>query len=355
MRDAPLLNLVLGLILAIAIGWLLLIGRSIILPILTSVIVVYVIVTASEALRKLPGMNRLPQTVLRFAVLLVFTVIFAAMAVVVTSTVREIAAVAPIYEANLEGLLDMVAAQFHLDAQEVISEARAVTVDQIDLRRSVLTILGGFTSVGASVFLVMVYSAFMLAERGGFPAKIRAALKNEARADQVSEIISDMNQKIGQYLTTKTLINVVLGIISFVILSAMQVDFALFWAIVIALFNYIPYVGSYVGVALPVILSLAQFASVPTTLILLALLTVAQVFVGNYLEPKLIGQQLNLSPLVVIVALVFWSSLWGISGAILAIPMTSVIAIVLSTFPETRFLAVMLAHQIEDEPATPDA
>ncbi|MDJ0859100.1 MAG: AI-2E family transporter [Dinoroseobacter sp.] len=355
MRDAPLLNLVLGLILAIAIGWLLLIGRSIILPILTSVIVVYVIVTASEALRKLPGMNRLPQTVLRFAVLLVFTVIFAAMAVVVTSTVREIAAVAPIYEANLEGLLDMVAAQFHLDAQEVISEARAVTVDQIDLRRSVLTILGGFTSVGASVFLVMVYSAFMLAERGGFPAKIRAALKNEARADQVSEIISDMNQKIGQYLTTKTLINVVLGIISFVILSAMQVDFALFWAIVIALFNYIPYVGSYVGVALPVILSLAQFASVPTTLILLALLTGAQVFVANYLEPKLIGQQLNLSPLVVIVALVFWSSLWGISGAILAIPMTSVIAIVLSTFPETRFLAVMLAHQIEDEPATPDA
>lgn len=352
MRDAPLLNLVLGLVLAIAVGWLLYIGRSIILPILTAVIVVYVIVTASEALRKLPGMDRLPLIVLRFAVLLVFTLIFSAMAIVVTTTVREIAAVAPVYEANLERLLDTLALEFHLDAQLVIAEARAVTIDQIDLRRSVLAILGGFTSVGASVFLVIFYSAFLLAERGGFPAKIRAAFKNETHADQVSDIISDMNQKIGKYLATKTLINVVLGVISFVILEVMQVDFALFWAIVIALFNYIPYVGSSVGVALPVLLSIAQFGSVSTTLILLALLTGAQIFVGNYLEPKLIGKQLNLSPFVVIVALVFWSALWGVSGAILAIPMTSVVTIVLSTFPETRFLAVMLAHQIDEEPAT---
>lgn len=352
MRNAPLLNLVLAVILAIAVGWLLLIGRPIILPILTAIIVVYVIVTSSEALAQVPGFSRLPQTALRFAVLLVFTVIIIAMAVVVTSTVREIAAVAPVYEANLEKLLDGLAARLDLDTQQVLDEARSVTIDQIDLRRSLLAILGGFTAVGASLFLVMVYSGFLLAERGAFPQKIRAALKNDAHAEQVSEIIADMNRKIGQYLTTKTMINVILGVLSFIVLSAMKVDFALFWAISIGLLNYIPYIGSYAGVAMPVLLSLAQFASLSTTLILLSLLTAAQVLVGNYLEPKLIGRQLNLSPFVVIVALVFWSSLWGISGAILAIPLTSVTAIILATFPATRFLAVMLAHRIDEESAT---
>jgi predicted PurR-regulated permease PerM len=359
MRNAPFLNFVLAVILVIALGWLLMIGRSLILPLLTSVIVVYVIVTATNALARQPGLRRLPQVVLRFAVLMVIVIVIGAIAVVVASTVREIAAVAPVYETNLAGLLDSVASRLNLDAQVVLDDVRSVTLDQVDLRIMVLAVLGGFTNVGASVFLIMVYSAFLLAERVDFPAKLRVALRNEGQAEQVSAIIADMNRKIGQYLTTKTLINIILGALSFVILWLMDVDFALFWAISIALLNYIPYVGSYVGVALPVMLSFAQFGSLSVTLTLTGLLMAAQIFVGNYLEPRMIGRQLNLSPLVVIVSLIFWTTLWGVAGAILAIPMTSVLVIVLSSFPHTRPFAVMLADHIEeydpDEPTAPTA
>ena len=115
----------------------------------------------------------------------------------------------------------------------------------------------------------------------------------------------------------------------------------------IGLFNYIPYVGSIVGVALPVILSLAQFGSLGTTALLGALLIAAQTYVGNILEPRVIGKQLNLSPFVVLVALAVWSSLWGLPGAILAIPLTAMVAIICDAFPQTRFVAVLLANEVE--------
>jgi AI-2 transport protein TqsA len=156
-----------------------------------------------------------------------------------------------------------------------------------------------------------------------------------------------MNRKIGEYLTVKTLINLILGGLSLAVLWVMGVDFALFWAIAIAFMNYIPYVGSYIGVALPAIFSLAQFGQLSTSLILTGLLIVAQMVVGNVVEPRVIGRQLNLSPFVVIVSLLFWTSLWGVPGAILAIPMTSVLVIALSSFPQTRFMAVLMANHIE--------
>jgi predicted PurR-regulated permease PerM len=98
------------------------------------------------------------------------------------------------------------------------------------------------------------------------------------------------------------------------------------------------------------VLSLGQFAALPTTLLLLTLLVIAQVYVGNVLEPRWIGRQLNMSPFVVLVALSLWAAIWGIPGAILAVPMTSILIIVTSSFASTRFVAVLLSERVEPAP-----
>ncbi|MEP1929776.1 MAG: AI-2E family transporter, partial [Roseibium sp.] len=169
------------------------------------------------------------------------------------------------------------------------------------------------------------------------------------KAKRAMDVIREINTRISDYLAMKTLINVILGGISFVILYAHGTDFALFWAVMIGLLNYIPYVGAYIGVFFPVVLSLAQFGSLPVTLSLAAFLTGAQVILGNIVEPRFIGRQVNLSPVVVLIALSVWTALWGISGAILAVPMTSVMAIILGSFGTTRFLAVLLADQVDED------
>lgn len=347
LKNAPLLNLVLALILVMLLGTLLLIGRSILIPIFTAVISVYVMTSASEALGRVPVLARLPDVLLRGLVLAAFILALIVLAVVVAATVREIAVVLPSYQANLERLVERVADRFNLETQVLWDEIRAVTLARVDLEYIVLSVLGGFTSIGFTVFLVMIYAGFLMSERGAFPAKIATALPDRQSAERLTRVLGDINTEISRYLAIKTLINVILGVMSFAIMTVMGVDFALFWAISIALLNYIPYVGSYLGVAFPVILSLGQVASLQYTIGLLAFLTAAQLLVGNFIEPRWIGRQLNMSPFVVLVALSVWAALWGVPGAILAIPMTSILMIVTRSFESTRFVAILLSERTD--------
>jgi predicted PurR-regulated permease PerM len=349
MKNTPLLNLVLSLLLTISITWILVVGRAILLPIVTAVIAVYVVTAIANLLASLPGLRRLPHVLIRVLVLLVCVLCVFAITMVIDGTVRDIAAAAPTYQTNLIKLLDDVARLFDVEAQRIWDEIEAFTLARIDLQSLVLGVLGGFTSLGATIFVVTIYAIFLISEKDTLERKIRVALGDERVSDKTMHLLHDINRRISEYLSIKTLINIVLGVMSYAILRLMGVDFALFWALTIATLNYIPYVGSYIAVAMPVLLSLAQFASISYTITLLALLVTAQTFVGNYLEPRWIGRQVNLSPFVVLVALAVWAAIWGVPGAILSVPLTSVITIVLGGFDQTRFLAVLLSNDVGED------
>ncbi|MBY6090715.1 AI-2E family transporter [Maritimibacter alkaliphilus] len=354
MKNTPLLNLVLSLLLTISITWILVVGRAILLPIVTAVIAVYVVTAIANLLASLPGLRRLPHVLIRVLVLLVCVLCVFAITMVIDGTVRDIAAAAPTYQTNLIKLLDDVARLFDVEAQRIWDEIEAFTLARIDLQSLVLGVLGGFTSLGATIFVVTIYAIFLISEKDTLERKIRVALGDERVSDKTMHLLHDINRRISEYLSIKTLINIVLGVMSYAILRLMGVDFALFWALTIATLNYIPYVGSYIAVALPVLLSLAQFASISYTITLLALLVTAQTFVGNYLEPRWIGRQVNLSPFVVLVALAVWAAIWGVPGAILSVPLTSVITIVLGGFDQTRFLAVLLSNDVDENDVEED-
>ncbi|PZR01060.1 MAG: AI-2E family transporter [Cereibacter sphaeroides] len=333
-------------------GWLLIVGQAILLPIFMAIIAVYVLTTAADVLGRLPLLDRVPPMVRHGLVLMAFTAAIIGFALVVAVTVNQLFAAMPRYQANLEALLLRLEGVGWIKTNPTWDDIREVTLERINLQRMFVWLLGSLTSFGLSFFLVAVYAAFLLAERTNFKAKLAAALPDSSHAEMTSRIVNEINRRIGDYLAVKTAINVILGIVSFAILWAMDVDFALFWAVLIGLFNYIPYLGGVIGVAFPVVLSLAQFGSPWTTLILAALLTAAQVYIGTVLDPRLVGKQVNLSPFVVLIALSVWSALWGLPGAILAVPLTSMIAIICGAFEPTRFIAVLLSesYNTEDEP-----
>ncbi|MDV7142761.1 AI-2E family transporter [Tropicimonas sp. TH_r6] len=349
--NTRLFTLVLSLALVIMVGWLLVNGKGLLLPIFTAIISVYILNSCVTLLDRQPLIGRLPVWSLRLIVLMVFTACIIGIMLVVSITVDQLLTVAPTYQENLEGLLARLTTFFGVRTDPTWAEIRAATIGQIDLRGLLAYLLASLTSIGGSIFLVVVYAAFLFGERASFGAKLDAAFPR-TQATQTREMIQNINARIGEYLAVKTLINIILGLASFVIMWAMDVDFALFWAVMIGLMNYIPYVGSLIGVAFPVVLSLAQFGAVWPSFLLAAMLTSAQTFVGNVLEPRMIGRQLNLSPFVVLVALSLWTTLWGIPGAILAIPMTSMITIICAGFPDTRFIAILLAEKVEETQGT---
>ena len=349
MRDTPFLNLVLTVALILMTGWLLFIGQAIVLPIVTAVIAVYVLTTASEFMGRQPVLGHFPPFVRHLLALLAFTAALIGFALVVQVTVNQLLFALPRYQVNLQILIDRLAHRGWIENSQTLDEIIDVTLKQINLQSLFIRLLGGLTSLSMTIFLVALYSAFLLGERASFGHKLAAALPAANQAEHTRQIVDQINVQIGNYLTAKTLINVILGTTSYAILWWMDVDFALFWALLIGLFNYIPYVGGPMGVAPPVILSLAQWGDPWKTLVLCGLLAFFQTVIGTVLDPKIVGKRVNLSPFVVLAALAIWSALWGLPGAILAVPMTSIIAIVCAAFEPTRFVSVLLAEKVDRE------
>lgn len=337
--------LVLAVLLAVMSGWIMVVGKSILLPILVAVISTYVLVTASNWL----GRQRLsawaPEWLRRLLVLAAFVLAVFALVGEFVSTAEQVLDRLPVYKENLETMVIGLMQSFGVDQKPNWSVLVERFTDTITAPKLISFGLSSLGSMSGAVFMVVIYAMFLMSERASFEQKIATAMPGES-AKWTQEIVHDINQAIGDYLAAKTLVNVILGALSLVVMLFFGVDFAIFWAILIGLLNYIPYVGSLMGVVFPVLLTLAQFGSLQTTLLVAGCLTALQIWVGNGLEPRLIGRRVNMSPTVVLISLSVWSALWGLPGAILAIPITSILAIVLGSFAVTRPLAVLLAEDV---------
>jgi predicted PurR-regulated permease PerM len=127
------------------------------------------------------------------------------------------------------------------------------------------------------------------------------------------------------------------------VLHFVGVDFASFWAVLIFLLNFIPTIGSIIATAFPSVLTLIQFDTLGPFIITVSILTTIQFCIGSLVEPKLMGNRLNLSPIVILLSLGLWGSIWGIPGMFLCVPITVIMMIVCSYFPNTRPAAVLLS------------
>lgn len=126
-------------------------------------------------------------------------------------------------------------------------------------------------------------------------------------------------------------------------MSLVGLDFAGFWALLIFVLNFIPNIGSLVATILPTLLALVQFDTLVPFMIIGIGVGTTQLIIGNFIEPPLMGRSLNISPLVVLLSLVLWGSMWGIPGMFLCVPITVVLMIILYQFESARWIAVALS------------
>lgn len=344
MREEGFRNLVLGLALAIMVGWLLWIGRPIILPIVASLIIAYIVLGLADLFARIPVAGpRLPSSLRHGLAILTILGALGALTLVLVGTVSQIVAIAPQYQDQLLSLIQRGAVAIGVETEPSWQALRGELFGQISLQRTLLASAASASGILGTFFVVLVYTGFLLAERGVFARKIARLSSDPARVARIRQVIGDINARIGAYLVMKTLINLLLGGISYAILRLLGIEFAGLWAILIGLFNYIPYLGSALGVLPPVLMAALQFGDFAPTLVAAAALIAAQTVVGSFVDPWLMGRSVNLSPFVILVSLVFWSAIWGVSGAILSVPVTAILVIVLSEFRGTRPIAVLLS------------
>ncbi len=321
-------------------GYLLHVGRGVLIPLALAVLIWQLINAVSTRLQGLSIGGYSPK---RWQQLVVGTMLIAlAMWLVVNLIARNVGAVsanAPLFEANLLALLPRVAGLFGLPAPESVGALMGQVRFDV-LIRSISGVLAGLLG---SIGLVALYVAFMLVEQETFDRKIGALFPTPERAAAARAALGQIERRIERYLWIKTLMSLSVAFLSWVVLSLIGCQNASFWALVIFILNYIPVVGSLVGVVFPALLVLVQFGTFGPFFVAVILLAVIQVGVGNVLEPRLMGSSLNLSPVAIVVALAVWGGLWGFAGMFLCVPITVILMIVCAQFESTRPLAVLLS------------
>jgi len=334
-----------GLVLALGIGWVLYIGRSVIVPIVFSVLVVYVIVGLTRVLFRLPLVGRFVPLRIGYTLsALVIALALAAIASMLATTLGNVVALAPNYETSLLNAIQAIATRLGFESEPTWATLRQDLLAQINTQRVIGSTVVSVSSILSSLVVVLLYIAFLLIELRGYSAKIANIHSEPERVASLQQMIARINSRIGTYLALKTLVCVVQGLVSWAILSLLGVDFAGFWAVLIGVLNYVPYVGSVLGVLFPVAFATMQFADLGAIFAVLLALSAAQFFIGFFLDPYLMGNSLNLSPFAILISLAAWSALWGIAGAFLAVPITACMVLVFAEFEGTRPIAILLSR-----------
>ncbi|MFO8175518.1 MAG: AI-2E family transporter [Longimicrobiales bacterium] len=222
--------------------------------------------------------------------------------------------------------------------RDMVNPAQVVT-----LAGGTLTRVFAFAS---NAFLVILILIFMLGEATVFPAKFRAIL---GRQQGHSSRLTKMVAEVQEYLGIKTFISLTTGILLGSWCWVMDLDFPVLLGLIAFVLNYVPTIGSIIASVPAVLLSLIQFSAGHAVIVAIGFFTVNTIF-GNLIEPNLMGRRLGLSTLVVILSLIFWGWIWGPVGALLAVPLTMVVKIMLENTSDLRWVAILL-DKAPPEPA----
>lgn len=331
-NEIRLIAALLSLLVVAAACWVLRAAQAVILPLIIAWLLSYILGPVVTFLTR----RRLPAGLAVALVLLILLGICYLGGLFLHSRVMAFVQAYPAYQQRVVALLGSVTERWNLpyDPLEGINlwskagEYMAVSVAPVV----------AFTS---KLVLVIFYLVFLLLGKPFFNAKLRHAFA-EDKAKLIAGVLGSISRQFGVYLSLQLLISLVTGFIVWFGLYWLDVDFAVTWGTLAFLLNFIPNIGSILASIPPVLVALVQFPSPWMAVAVAFMLLTIQMTIGNVIAPKVFGERLNLSPVVVLISLVFWGWLWGVAGALLAVPIASAIKIVCENIETLRPISILM-------------
>ncbi len=205
-------------------------------------------------------------------------------------------------------------------------------------------------SIMSNVVIIILMTVFLLGERHMIVPKFMNFMDNEEQRDEgrgderVSVVWDRIVRQISKYISIKVFVSIITGALFYLIAVIIGLDFAHLWGVLAVVLNFIPTIGSIVITVLMILMSIVQFAPTVAPIIFVAVSTIlVQNIVGNFLDPRLSGNSLNLSPFIILVALGVFGYLWGFVGMFLAVPLLSVVQIICANVELTRPIAMLIS------------
>ncbi|MFQ5790104.1 MAG: AI-2E family transporter [Acidobacteriota bacterium] len=316
---------------AVAIAVALVYTRVVMVPFVLAIFISYLVSPIVDAMQL---RLRMPRGISVFVALFIVLALMTLLGLLITVSTRGLVSSAEIYRERLASLAQSIFSildryQIDLGQQPLLEGLKQLPL--LSMLRSTAGTVVGLVSNG---LLVLIFVIYLLAGRR----------PNELRKG----IYAEIDLKIRRYIVTKVGTSAATGILVGIILALFGLDLALVFGVLAFLLNFIPNVGSIIATLLPVPLAVVQFESLWPIVGIVLLPGGVQMIIGNGIEPKLMGEGLELHPVTILLALVFWGLLWGIVGMLLAAPMTAVLRIVLGRFETTRPVAELLAGHLPE-------
>ncbi len=311
---------------AVALAGALIYTRAVMIPFVLAVLVSYLI---SPVIDTLQVRFKVPRGLSIFIAFVIVLALMTLLGLLISVSVRGLIESAPIYREKFTSLAQWtfsILDRFQIDlGQQTILDG----LKQLPILSWVQSTAGGIMSLVSNGILILIFVIFLLVGRNPL--------------NRPTGFYAEIHAKIQRYLITKFATSAATGILTGVILAILGLDLALVFGVMAFLLNFIPSVGSMIAMLLPLPLAIVQFDSWTMIIAVIALPGAVQLVIGNGIEPKLMGAGLDLHPVTILMALVFWGLIWGVVGMLLAAPITAILRIVFERFETTRPAADILA------------
>ena len=276
-----------------------------------------------------------------FAVLILVLFICYLGGVFLGARVRDVLAESPKYISQLNTIFQDAMVKLRV-SDDFLAEFNWTQQLGPKLATASVSVAGFMGNFLGKLMLVLIFLVFMLLGKPYFKYKVAAAFP-EDRATQFTEITASISKQIGQYLVVKVAISGITGVLVWLTLMLLKVEFALTWGALAFFLNFIPSIGSILASIPPILLAIVQYyPSVWTPILTAVVLLVIQMMMGNVIEPKIMGESLNLSPVVILLSLIFFGWMWGMVGALLSVPIAAAIKIVCENIDALRPISILM-------------
>jgi predicted PurR-regulated permease PerM len=290
--------------------------------------------------------HRVPSILAALIIVTMLMLILAILGTIVGTSIADFTAALPSYQARLDGIIDgvfeLIVENFNLDEKV---ESVGDMIDPGWAMGLVAGILNSLRDVLTNTFLIIFTMIFILLEASTAKTKFEAAFGRSAESIQG---MRDFMQNLGRYLGIKTMVSMATGMCAGVLTWSLGLDFPLLWAMIAFLLNYVPTIGSIIAAVPAILLALVQIGPGAAGATAMGFIAINVVF-GNFLEPRLMGYGVGISPLVVFVGLVAWGWIFGPVGMLLSVPLTMTLKMALESDERTQWVAILLGSQRDAE------
>ena len=313
-------------------------AQPVLMPLVIAVLMSFVLSLGVAFLQRL----RVPRVVAITILILTILAVFSLVGLFFFNSIQSFIRIFPRYQGRMQELLDAVTGG--LNTRFGVPTTVLEDFDWTGvLSDYLLSLSGGFFNFASGLVVVTLFLVFLLLERPYMKAKLETAFESRT-SERIGLVIGHINQQIGRYLTLKFLISAATGFIIWLSLTLIGMDFPVIWGFLGFVLNFIPNIGSTVHFVITSLMAVVQF--VPDDVgkavsVAVAMLTI-QTIIGSFLDPRLQGHRLDISPFLILFSLILWGWLWGAIGMFLSTPITVAVKIVCANIPALKPISVLM-------------